>query len=205
VGIMQAPLIQDPKKLLRIVTVDIATGATHEYAYQLTDGSGVSDIVALNGHEFLVDERDGTGQGGDPGTPVKEVFKIDLAGATDVSGMSGTDAAKNAVGKTLFMDITAALNAGGVPDSEVPSKIEGLSFGQDVDVDGVIEHTLWVSNDNDFTPDVSGTNRFFVFGFTASDLGGSLFAPQQIPEPASLELLGLGLLILLPMARRWTV
>ena len=38
VGIMQAPLIQDPKKLLRIVTVDIASGATHEYAYKLTTG-----------------------------------------------------------------------------------------------------------------------------------------------------------------------
>jgi len=133
VGIMLAPLIQDPKKLLRIVTVDIATGTTHEYAYQLTDGSGVSDIVALNNHEFLVDERDGTGQGGDSGSPVKEVFKIDLAGATDVSVMSGTDAAKNLVGKTLFKDVTAALNAGGVPLSEVPAKIEGLSFGQDVD------------------------------------------------------------------------
>src|SRR5262249_46326299 len=77
VGIIQAPLIQDPKKLLRIVTVDIASGATtHEYAYKLTVGSGVSDIVALNDHEFLVDERDGVGQGGDPGTPVKQVFKI---------------------------------------------------------------------------------------------------------------------------------
>jgi hypothetical protein len=202
VGIMQAPLIQDPKKLLRIVTVDIATGATHEYAYELTDGSGVSDIVALNDHEFLVDERDGAGQGGDPGTPVKKVFKIDLAGATDVSGMSGTDAANHAVGKTLFMDVRAALNAGGVPDSEVPSKIEGLSFGQDVDVNGVIEHTLWVANDNDFTPDVSGDSRFFVFGFTASDLGGSLFAPQQVPEPAMAGLFGLGLLVLLPIARR---
>jgi hypothetical protein len=62
------------------------------------------------------------------------VFKIDLAGATNVSVMSGTDAAKNLVGKTLFKDVTAALNAGGVPLSEVPAKIEGLSFGQDVDV-----------------------------------------------------------------------
>jgi hypothetical protein len=205
VGIMQAPLIQDPKKLLRIVTVDIATGTTHEYAYKLTDGSGVSDILALNDHEFLVDERDGTGQGGDPGTPVKKVFKIDLAGATDVSGLSGKDAANNAVSKTLFMDITAALNAGGVPDSEVPSKIEGLSFGQDVDVHGVIEHTLWVANDNDFTPEVSGDSRFFVFGFTNTDLDGSLFVPQVVSEPGTAALLGLGVLVLLPTARRRTI
>ena len=42
-----------------IVTVDIASGKTHEYAYQLTDGSGVSDIVAGDATHFLVDERDG--------------------------------------------------------------------------------------------------------------------------------------------------
>ena len=41
VGIMQAALIQDnavtaSKKLLRIVTIDIATGTTHEYGYKLT-------------------------------------------------------------------------------------------------------------------------------------------------------------------------
>jgi hypothetical protein len=52
------------KKLLRIVTIDIASGhTTHQYGYLLTDGSGVSEIVALNDHEFLVDERDGTGRG----------------------------------------------------------------------------------------------------------------------------------------------
>ena len=38
-------------------------GTTHEYAYQLTDGTGVSDILAVNNHQFLVDERDGNGLG----------------------------------------------------------------------------------------------------------------------------------------------
>ena len=47
VGILQAPTVQDGNKsnLLRIVTA----------------GSGVSDIVALNSHQFIVDERDGAG------------------------------------------------------------------------------------------------------------------------------------------------
>src|SRR5437762_1371779 len=53
VGIMQAELIQDPKNLLRIVTIDIATGATHEFGYLLSTGSGVSDIVAINDHQSL--------------------------------------------------------------------------------------------------------------------------------------------------------
>ncbi|WP_275575260.1 esterase-like activity of phytase family protein [Methylocucumis oryzae] len=53
VGMMQANLLQDTKKYLRIVTIDIATGATKEYGYLLTDGSGVSEIVAINNHEFF--------------------------------------------------------------------------------------------------------------------------------------------------------
>ena len=67
VGIMQNALIQDANqgaaaKLLRIVTIDIASGhVTHQYAYLLTTGSGVSEICAINNHEFLVDERDGRG------------------------------------------------------------------------------------------------------------------------------------------------
>jgi hypothetical protein len=63
VGIMQAELIQDPKNLLRIITIDIATGATHEFGYLLSTGCGVSDIVAINDHQFLIDERDGNGLG----------------------------------------------------------------------------------------------------------------------------------------------
>ena len=35
------------------------TGITHEYGYLLTTGTGVSEITAINDHEFLVDERDG--------------------------------------------------------------------------------------------------------------------------------------------------
>lgn len=71
-------------------------------------------------------------------------------------------------------------------------------------MDGVTKHTLWVTNDNDFTPDVSGDSRFFVFGFAAADLGVSRFAPLVVPEPASAGLLGLGLLVLLRVAHRRT-
>ncbi len=63
VGIMQANLEQDTTNSLRIVTIDIEIGNTHEYAYQLTDGSGASEILGINSHQFLVDERDGKGLG----------------------------------------------------------------------------------------------------------------------------------------------
>ena len=189
VGIMQAAVIQDnlqggrAKKVLRIVTIDIASGQwTHEYAYLLTTGSGVSEIVAINQHEFLVDERDGSGLGNGDAAVVKQLFKIDLAGATDVSNMDGLTAASNAVSKTLFLDVVAILNAAGIPSTQIPAKLEGLAFGPDVTY-GVPMHTLWVANDNDFVQDYNGVmnsnpNQFYVFGFTSADLGGSVYLPQ---------------------------
>ena len=162
VGIMQAPLIQDAadpatSKLLRIVTVDVATGATHEYGYKLTTGSGVSDIVAINDHEFLVDERDGKGLGDGSNAKVKQLFRIDISGATDITNLAGAAAANAAVAKSgPVLDIVQTLNADGIASSQIPSKIEGIAFGQDVLLNGILEHTLWVANDNDFSAATSG-------------------------------------------------
>ena len=198
VGIMQAALIQDnavtaSKKLLRIVTIDIATGTTHEYGYKLTNGTGVSDIVAINDHEFLVDERDGKGLGDGSAAVVKQLYKIDLSGATDITDLTGAAAAAAAVGKTLFLDIVSALTTElGLDRTQIPSKIEGLAFGQDVMLNGELKHTLYVSNDNDFVPSDSGPNQFYVFGFT-SGINGDLpgFVQQQlpVPEPSSMSLI----------------
>jgi hypothetical protein len=194
VGIVQNALIQDANSgapnLLRIVTIDILSGrTTHEYPYVLTTGSGVSDIVALNNHEFLVDERDGKGLADAPGekAKIKQIFKIDLQGATDISNMTGSEAQTHPLKKTLFLDIVAALNAGGITSDQIPAKIEGTAFGPDVVVDGVKVHTFWVANDNDFLQNYndvpnSNPNQFWVFGVKESDLGGSTYVPQQIPS-----------------------
>jgi hypothetical protein len=190
VGIMQAALIQDAaqggaaKNVLRFVTIDLGTGrTTHEYAYLLTTGSGVSEIVALNDHEFLVDERDGKGRGDASNAKVKQIFKIDLKGASDVRNMDGLTAAANAVSKTLVADLVQILGANGIGASQVPAKIEGLALGADVDDGGVLRHTLWVANDNDFLQDFGGKdanpNEIYVFGFTDADVGGSVYVPQQ--------------------------
>ena len=211
VGIMQAGLIQDAAKpkLLRLVTVDTATGATHEYAYKLTDGSGVSDIVALNDHQFLVDERDGKGLGDGTNAVVKKFFIIDIAGATDITGMNATEASTHYVPKSSspLVDLVAMLVAQGVSPADIPSKIEGLAFGADVSLDGTLEHTLWVANDNDFVPASAGPNRFWVIGFTDADLAAVFpqsagFVPQSVPEPGSLALLLGGLAGLAGLGRR---
>jgi len=202
VGIMQAALIQDAassstKKMVRIVTIDIATGATKEFGYMLTAGSGVSEITAINDHEFLVDERDGAGLGDGSNAVAKKLFKIDLSSAQDITGLTGSLAAAKAVGKTPFLDLVSALNANGIGSDQIPAKIEGVTFGQDVTYGGSLYHTLFIANDNDFLPGTAGPNQFYVFGFTDADLPG--LVRQQIaavPEPANWTMMigGFGLI-----------
>jgi hypothetical protein len=190
VGIMQGSLIQDGGTTVRIVTIDIATDTTHEYAYTLTTGSGVSEILAVNDHEFLVDERDGNGLGDNSAAAVKMLYKIDLTDAQDVSNLSGSaNLAPVAVNKTEFLDVVKALTDHGIDVRHIPAKFEGLAFGQDVVINGVTKHTLYVVNDNDFTATTTVTvggvaatvdnpNQIFVFAFDSTDLPG--FVPQQI-------------------------
>src|SRR5437868_13543574 len=97
---MQSPLIQDggtDGAVTRIVKIDVFTGITHEYGYPLTNiGTAakpkyptVSDIVAVNDHQFLVDERDGKGLGDGSTAAFKHLYLIDRNGSQHVSGMTG--------------------------------------------------------------------------------------------------------------------
>jgi len=196
VGIMQSALEQDggdvKGQVVRIVTIDVRTGATREYAYPTDAGTKttISDVVAINDTEFLVDERDSKGLGDDSAAAFKRLYKINLTGAKDVSGLTGKTAlATAAVSKTLFLDIVHVLNVvHGVPVADIPAKLEGIAFGQDVTLGGTTKHTLWVANDNDFLQVVpnathaGGTaqnpNQYFVFAFDDNDLPN--FQPQQI-------------------------
>jgi hypothetical protein len=75
----------------RIVKFDTATGgAVAQYAYKMegsSQGRGVSALVAINDHEFLVLERNnrGIGTASELTPPNKKVFRIDISGADDVS------------------------------------------------------------------------------------------------------------------------
>ena len=190
-GFVQSPLIEDGGdggRANRIVAIDLETEEVHQYAYDnyLVDKAKAynsSELLALNDHELLVLERDGKGLGDDSKAVVKRVYKIDLAGAQDVSSSSGEAALlSKAVSKTLFLDIVAKLTGAGLTPEQIPAKLEGMAFGEDIVVDGVVKHTLYLANDNDFLATTPGgksnPNQWFVFAFTASDLGGSVFGSQ---------------------------
>jgi len=191
VGIMQATALQDKSKNVRIVVIDIASGNTQEFGYKLTDGSGVSEILAVNNNQFLVLERDGKGLGDGTNAVAKKLYQIDLTNAQSVAGMSGDLSAK-AVAKTQFLDITSNLIAAGFSANQIPAKLEGIAFGSDVQVGNTQYHTLILANDNDYLNSVGGLanpNRLFVYGFTQADL--PLYQPQAIssvPVPAALPL-----------------
>ncbi len=156
---MQRPLIQDslpdektPGKRIgtntRIIEFDLTQGTTREFLYPLdTSSNGVSEILAINDHEFLVLERDGK-----PGTEAvaKQIYKIDLAGATDISGHETLPPKKIPadvvpVRKSPFLNLLDPKF--GLAGDDFPEKIEGLAFGPDL-LDG--RRLLIVAIDNDF-------------------------------------------------------
>jgi len=215
VGFEQSPLLQDGGdggRANRIVTIDIASGTVKQFAYdnQISGKNyNSSEIVALNDHQFLVLERDGKGLGDGSDAKVKQLQLVDLAGAQDVSGLSGEAALlAKAPTKSTFLDIRAALNAAGIGNDKIPAKLEGLAFGQDVVIGGVTTHTLYLANDNDFLATVGGVdnpNQWFVFGFTDADLkdlGAGPYVAQAIPEPQTSMLTIAGLLGVAGVARR---
>jgi hypothetical protein len=179
---------------LRIVRYDVATGKSDaQYIYPLETladinaripgtaddfsatsqgrNIGVSAIVAINDQEFLVLERDNRGIGVDPtaNLPIgsKQIFKINITGATDVSNISlaGTNTLPpgvTPVTKTQFLDIAKAIQnpAQGVAQS-VPEKIEGLALGPQL-ADGSFALLLATDNDFSVTQNASG-NQLDVY------------------------------------------
>ena len=123
IGIMQSPLAQDggvAAGVTRIVAIDIASGNTMQYAYPLTNlGTaekpkypGISEILAVNDHVVLVDERDGKGLGDDSKAAFKRLYRVDLSTAPVLGDASGETAlAARAATKTLFLDVVAAAGA----------------------------------------------------------------------------------------------
>ena len=102
----------------RIVKFDTETGeAVAQYAYQMdgsSQGRGISALVAINDHEFLVLERNnrGIGVGAEFSPPNKKVYRIDLDSAADVSNV--------ALRPSLTPPVLRARSPRPVPSSTLP-------------------------------------------------------------------------------------
>lgn len=180
---------------VRIVAFDTTSGeSSGQFIYQLEDRAdinqrvptdtfsatsqgrniGVSSIVALPNGKLLVLERDNRGWGIDDATaerPVgaKRVYLIDLAGATDVAGISLAGSSNLPGGvvpvtKTLWFDMQDELQRLGFT---VPEKVEGMSFGPAIDGG----YAFVVVTDNDFSVTQTGSGE--QFNRCTSGKGGS--------------------------------
>jgi hypothetical protein len=178
-GIMQNPLIQDHGEnghFLRVIATPIAAGPQLEFAYRLElHGLGVSEILAVNDHEFLCIERDGVGG---LAATFKKIMHFDLnrktKAATDISGIATLPEkhlpdAVHSTKKSEFINLLAPKF--GLAGASFPKKIEGLTFGPRIGT----KISLIVCSDNDF--EAAQPSRFFWFTLDESDLPG--FQPQQ--------------------------
>ena len=177
VGLMQSPLYNPSSAavsgslVLRIVTFDIATGATKQYVYLMENASltGCSEIVAITNTTFLALERDGD-YGGNPAKPAtfKRIYKFDLAGATDISDVVNGDGGKLYNGMTVeqLKDKTGLATAGIVPVTkslvfDLLTQISPVYPHDKAEGIAILSNTLIaVSNDDDFGVVDNGQNSF---------------------------------------------
>ena len=148
----------------RIVKFDTTTGlALAQYAYKMdasSQGRGISALVALGNDKFLVLERNnrGVGIGADLKTADKNVYQIDLSGATDVSAIDlDSGAAFTAVSKgakliDLDADTLAAMG------NKSPEKWEGLAVGPKL-ANG--KYLVLAGTDNDYSVTQNGSGVQF--------------------------------------------
>jgi len=110
VGIMQFPLFNPSSAAIsgslaiRILTFDIASGATKQYVYMMERATlqANSEITAITNTTFLVIERDGEfPTDANRASAFKRVYKIDVANATDISDQSNGAGGKLFGGKTV--------------------------------------------------------------------------------------------------------
>lgn len=159
----------------RIVKFDMNTGlAVAQFAYRMdgsSQGRGISAIVALNDSEFLVLERNnrGIGAGAEVSPPNKRVYRINITGASDVSGINLASGAPFVpVSKDPAIFINLAANTLPELGNKSPEKWEGLTIGPRL-ADGT--HMILAGTDNDYsvTQNAGGTQFDVYFDFAAAD------------------------------------
>lgn len=159
----------------RIVKFDNVTGnALAQYAYRMegsNQGRGISALVAINDHQFLVLERNNSGVGVDSNlaSPNKKVFQIDITGASDVSAIDLD--APGASFVTVSKNITPLLDlAANTPflGNRSPEKWEGLAVGPQLN-DGSFLLLAGTDNDYSITQDGSNTQLEVLFNNTTGE------------------------------------
>lgn len=160
----------------RIVKFDTTTGqATAQYAYKLDSsgqGRGISALVALGNDKFMILERNnrGVGVGATVATPDKNVFSVDLAGASDVTDIdlpSSGDLPASVVAaikgaKVIDLDANTLAALG----NKSPEKWEGLAVGPQL-ANG--EYLILAGTDNDYSVTQNATGVQFDVWFRMSD------------------------------------
>ncbi len=167
VGIMQFPLYNPSAAAIsgslaiRILTFDIASGATKQYIYMMEKSSlqANSEITAITNTTFLVIERDGEfPTEANRATVFKRIYKIDLANATDISDPANGAGGKLFGGKTVeelkTLDMLTANSIVPVTKTLVADLMNDISTLYPHDkAEGVVvinKNLIAVCNDDDF-------------------------------------------------------
>ena len=183
--LLEGTVAGDPAKTLRINEFDVDaeryTGISFRYLLD-SQGTNIGDMTALDDHRFLVLERNGaTGTSG--GTPFKKIFLIDT---------SQIDANGN-VGKIELVDLINLAD----PDDLNRDGSTTFTFPY-VTIEDILvldRDTLLVINDNNY-PGGGGRSA-------APDQTEFLrIRLNQVPEPGSWALLGIGATALVLRSRR---
>ena len=164
VGIMQSTLYNPSKgevsdfTITRIVTFNIATGATKQYLYEQEKAKNSnSEIVALSNTEFLLVERDGAfTKDIDKSQVQKHIYKIDISNATDISDVTDSENGKLVNGKTIEQNTWSELRSAGIKPvikTLAVDLIQALGDYPHDKLEGIWlidSSTLGVVNDDDF-------------------------------------------------------
>ncbi|MEY4806956.1 MAG: hypothetical protein RLZZ206_1345 [Cyanobacteriota bacterium] len=158
----------------RILKYDVDSGnVVGQYAYQLASnaqGRGISEIVALDDHRFMVIERNNRGVGvpnANLASPDKNIFVIDLNGASDVSAVDLTTPLGAGIVPVTKSSVLIDLDANTIAafNNRSPEKWEGLAVGPQLN-DG--SYLLLTGTDNDYSVTQNGSNTQFDVYFNPS-------------------------------------
>ena len=179
VGVMQSTLYNPTKAdvvdftMTRIVTFEIATGATKQYLYKQEKAKNSnSELVALSNTEFLIVERDGAfTKDTDKSLVQKHIYRLDISNATDISDADDSENGKLVDGKTIEQCTWEELALAGIEPATKTLAVDLIAELGDYPHDKlegiwlINSNTIGVINDDDFavwTGDNSTTIQKYI-------------------------------------------